>query len=271
VIHAILLNMTLFESAGLGVPTTWGEIQAAAKALTDPSKGTYGIQLSTWQTFTVPLLAAGGTKLFSDDLTKVAANTPGGVAAFEIVFQKIGWEAKSSVPLGFTDDQANALALEGKIGMMWREESGIKAVWRKQAPDIKLDVVPMPAVEGTEGKPSVWTNVGFLFLAESSKHKEDALKLLKFLATKHVQEEYVVKGVDLMSPMKGVVPTDVDPVVGKFLSYLPMGSGTQVSVNWREATVAFSQETEAIWSGQKTAKQALADLEAAVNPILDGS
>jgi len=74
-----------------------------------------------------------------------------------------------------------------------------------------------------------------------------------------------------MSPMKGVAPKDVDPVVAKFLSYLPMGSGTQVSVNWREVTVALQQEAEAIWSGQKTAKQALADFETMINPILDGN
>jgi len=271
VIHAILLNMTLFESAGLAIPQTWEEIRAAAKALTDPASGTYGIQLTTWQTFTVPLLAAGGTRLLSDDLTKATANTPGGVAAFETVFEKIGQEDKSSVPLGFTNDQANALALEGKIGMMWREQSGIKAVWRKQKPDIKLDVIPMPKIEGTQGQPSVWTNVGFLFMAEGSKSKEAALGLLKFLASKSVQEEYVIKGVDLMSPMKGVAPKDVDPVVAKFLSYLPMGSGTQVSVNWREVTVALQQEAEAIWSGQKTAKQALADFETVIKPVLDGS
>lgn len=271
VIHAILLNMTLFESFGLTVPETWDDIRAAAKALTDASKGTYGIQLSTWQTFTVPLLVAGGTQVLSEDLTRVTANTPGGVAAFETVFQEIGKNDQSAVPLGFTDDQANALALEGKVGIMWREQSGIKNIWRKQQPDIKLDVIPMPKVEGTEGKPAVWTNVGFLFVAEGSKRKEDAFKLLRFLSTKSVQEEYVVKGVDLMSPMKGVVPQDVDPVVAKFLSYLPIGSGTQVSVNWREASVALKQEAEAIWSGQKTAKQALADFEAMINPILDGS
>lgn len=271
VIHAILLNMTLFESFGLTVPETWDDIRAAAKALTDASKGTYGIQLSTWQTFTVPLLVAGGTQVLSEDLTRVTANTPGGVAAFETVFQEIGKNDQSAVPLGFTDDQANALALEGKVGIMWREQSGIKNIWRKQQPDIKLDVIPMPKVEGTEGKPAVWTNVGFLFVAEGSKRKEDAFKLLRFLSSKSVQEEYVVKGVDLMSPMKGVVPQDVDPVVAKFLSYLPIGSGTQVSVNWREASVALKQEAEAIWSGQKTAKQALADFEAMINPILDGS
>ncbi len=271
VIHAMLLNMTLFESSGLAIPETWDDIRTAAKALTDAGKGTYGIQLSTWQTFTVPLLVAGGTQVLSEDLTRVTANTLGGVAAFETVFQEIGKNDQSAVPLGFTDDQANALALEGKVGIMWREQSGIKNIWRKQRPDIKLDVIPMPKVEGTEGKPAVWTNVGFLFVAEGSKRKEDAFKLLKFLSSKSVQEEYVVKGVDLMSPMKGVVPQDVDPVVAKFLSYLPIGSGTQVSINWREASVALKQEAEAIWSGQKTAKQALADFEATINPILDGS
>ncbi len=208
----------------------------------------------------------------SDDLNEVTANSPGGVAAWQTALEGIAWEDQSAVPVGFTADQREDLALNGKIGMMWREESDIKSVWRQEAPDIELEVIPLPKVEGTDGQPAVWTNVGFLFVAENSPHKEEAVELLRFLADQKVQEQYVIEGVDLMSPMKGVeTPAEeVDPIVEKYLSYLPHGVGTQISVHWREATEALVQEAQAVMTGQKTAEQALADFEATVEPVLDG-
>jgi hypothetical protein len=46
--------------------------------------------------------------------------------------------------------------------------------------------------------------------------------------------------------------------------------GTQVSIHWREATNSLVQEAHAVMSGIKTPEQALADVEATVNPVLDG-
>ena len=271
VVHALVLNMNLFKAKGLPAPKTWDEIASAARELTDPSNGIYGMEYPTttsW-TYLVPLLASGGAGVLGEDLTEVVANTPGGVAAWEVALERIVAEDKSATAVSFTTDQLLDLSLKGQIAMMWAEQSQI-GLFREQAPDLELDVMPLPAIPDSGGQPSVWTNTGFLFMGENSEHQDQAAELIRFLASKRVQDEYVVKGVNLMSPMKGVEPGEVDPVVAKFLSYLPNGAGPVISTHWSDAAEALRQESQAVATGQKGAEQALRDFEATVEPVLDG-
>jgi len=270
-----VLNMTLFNEKGVAAPTNWEEFRAAAQALTDTAAGTYGVVAdagpTNWTTM-VPLLAAGGTKLLSDDLLTVTANTEGGVAAFETLLENIAWNDQSSTPVGFTADQIRSLALDGKIGMIWQETSTIKAVWRAEAPDLELATIPMLKLTD-DGTNASWANIGFMFMAQQSADKEGAFKLLEYLSTDDIQVEYVQKGVDLLPLKKDIAGLpDIDPIVEEMVSWLGegYGVGTQISVRWRDATTSLVQEAQAVLSGAKTAAQALADVEATVGPILDG-
>jgi len=270
-----VLNMNLFNEKGVGIPTNWEEFRSAAQALTDTDAGVYGIDVpasSTNWVVLIPLLAAGGTKLLSDDLMSVTANTEGGRAAFKMLLEEITWNDQSSIPVGFTDDQRRDLRLSGKVGMTWVETSGIKAVWRAEAPDLELATIPMLKLTD-DGTNASWANIGFMFMAQQSADKEGAFTLLEYLATDEIQVDYVQKGVDLL-PLKKGIPAlpDIDPIVAEMVSWLDegWGVGTQISIRWREATNSLVQESHAVMSGLKTAEQALADVEATVGPILDG-
>ena len=270
-----VLNMNLFKEKGVGVPTNWEEFRAAAKALTDTTAGTYGIatpaQVTNWVVM-VPLLAAGGTKLLSDDLLKVTANTEGGQAAIKALCEDIVWTDQSGTPVGATDDQVRALYLGGKIGMTWAETSSIKAVWRKEAADLELATIPMLKLTD-DGTNASWANIGFMFMAEAAKDKEGAFKLLEYLSTDEIQVDYVQKGVDLLPLKNNIAPLpDIDPIVAEMVSWLGegWGVGTQIGIHWREATNALVQETQAVMSGQKSAADALKAVEDTVNPVLDG-
>jgi len=270
-----LLNMNMFKAKGINPPTNWEEFRAAAKALTDISAGTYGVVTpagTTNWTVMIPLLAAGGAKLLSDDLTKVTANTEGGQAAIKMLCEDIVWNDKSGTPVGATADQVTSLSLSGKIGMMWTETSSIKAVWRKEAADIELATIPMLKLTD-DGTNASWANIGFMFMAEASKGKDAAFKFLEYLATNEIQVEYVQKGVDLLPLKKNIASLpDIDPIVEEMVSWLGegWGVGTQISIRWREATNSLVQETQAVLSGQKSAADALQAVEDTVNPILDG-
>jgi multiple sugar transport system substrate-binding protein len=270
-----VLNMNLFNEKGIAIPTNWEEFRAAAIALTDSAAGTYGIVAPAGATnwvVMVPLLAAGGTKVLSDDLLTVTANTEGGVAAFKMLLEDIIWNDQASTPVGSTDDQVRSLALGGKVGMHWQETSSIKAVWRTEAPDIELATIPMLKLTD-DGTNASWANIGFMFMAEQSKENQGAFQLLEYLSTDEIQVEYVQKGVDLLPLKKNIAPLpDIDPIVEEMVSWLDQGwgVGTQISIRWREATNSLVQESQAVMSGTKTAAQALADVEATVNPILDG-
>ena len=267
--------MSLFNEHGLGLPTNWEEFRHAAQAMTDTDAGTYGIDVpatsTNWVTM-IPLLAAGGVKLLSDDLTHVTANVEGGQAAFRALLEEIVYNDQSSMPVGSTGDQRRDLAFGGKVGIMWQETSAIKAQWRTEAPDLELGAIPMLQLTD-DGQNACWANVGFMFIASSSADNEGAFALLEYLATDEIQVDYVQKSVDLLPLKKDIAPLqDVDPIVGEMVSWLGKGYGvgTQISIRWREATNTLVQESHAVMSGLKTAEQALADVEATVNPILDG-
>ena len=270
-----VLNMDLFKAKNLKAPTNWEEFRAAAKALTDSGAGVYGVVVdagpTNWTTM-VPLLAAGGTRLLSDDLTKVTANTEGGVTAFKMLLEDIAWNDKSSTPTGFTADQIKSLVIGGKVGMFWQETSSIKAVMRKEAPKMELATIPMLKL-ADNGTNASWANIGFMFMAEKSKDNDAAFKLLEYLSTDDIQVDYVEKGVDLLPLKKNIAPLpDVDPIVAEMVSWLGKGYGvgTQIGIHWREATNSLVQEAQAVLSGQKQAKQALDDVAATVGPVLDG-
>jgi ABC-type glycerol-3-phosphate transport system substrate-binding protein len=158
------------------------------------------------------------------------------------------------------------------VGMSWAETSSIKAVWRTQAPDLELATIPMLKLTD-DGIPASWANIGFMFMAEASKDKEGAFKLLEYLSTDEIQVDYVQKGVDLLPLKRDIAPLpDVDPIVAEMVSWLSegWGVGTQISIHWREATDSLVQETQAVLSGVKSAQQALDDVAATVGPVLDG-
>jgi multiple sugar transport system substrate-binding protein len=277
VVQAWLLNMDLFNAAGLSAPTNWEEFRNAAIELTDIDAGVYGLNAisdanaTNWVVL-IPLLAAGGAKLLSDDLLSVTANSEGGVAAFKALLEDIVWNDQAAMPVGFTKDQRLALGTEGKVGMFWQEQSYIKPRWRASLPDTEFDVIPMLKLT-EDGHDADWANVGFMFIAQQSADKEAAFTLLEYLSTDEIQVEYVQKSVDLLPLKKGIAPLeDIDPLVAKMVSFLDEGNGvgTQISIRWREACNALVQESEAVMSGQKTAAQALADVESIVAPILDG-
>ena len=275
VVQGWLCNMTLFGEKGLDAPANWAEFRQAAQALTDADAGTYGINVpasSTNWVVMIPLLAAGGTQLLSDDLTEVTANTEGGQAAFRALLEEITFADQSSVPVGFTPDQRRDLNLGGQVGMIWQENSAIKAQWRTEAPDLELDIIPMLQLT-EDGQNASWANVGFMFMASSSAANDGAFTFLEYLGSDEIQVDYVQKSVDLLPLKKDIAPLDdIDPIVAEMVSWLGQGYGvgTQISIRWRDATNALVQESHAVMSGLKTAEEALSAVEEIVNPILDG-
>lgn len=271
-----ICNMNLFNEKGLSLPTNWEEFREVARALTDPDAGTYGIaplieDFSSWIIY-IPLLATGGASLMNDDLTQFAANSEGGVAAFRTLYEEIVASDQSATPLGFTDDQFNAAARSGKVGMQWQETSAIKAVWRQEAADLELAAIPMLQLT-EDGKNASWANIGFMFMAKQSAEKEGAFKLLEYLATDEIQVDYVEKGVDLLPLKKDIAPLpDADPLVSDIVSWLGegWGVGTTISIRWLEANNILRQEVQSIMTGEKSAAEALASAEELINPILDG-
>jgi multiple sugar transport system substrate-binding protein len=119
---AVLLffNENLFDAAHMAYPTnswTWSQEMAAAKKLTDPAKGVWGLfQPVTFFEFYKALDQAGG-QFFNSSKTKATFNSPAGVAAAEHLVSKLGTTMPTLAQIGNTPNFDTNLFMSGKLAM----------------------------------------------------------------------------------------------------------------------------------------------------------
>ncbi|GAA4174398.1 sugar ABC transporter substrate-binding protein [Gryllotalpicola koreensis] len=113
---ALYYNVDMLKAAGITPPTTWDELQADAKKLTDPSKGVYGFAMSnintyegTWQF--LPLFWTNGGD--EKDIDTAAAAQ---ALQFDVDLQNDGSMSKSSV--NWSQQDVNNQFIAGKAAMM---------------------------------------------------------------------------------------------------------------------------------------------------------
>lgn len=137
---ALYYNSDMLTAAGITPPTTWDELQADAKKLTDPSKGVYGFAMSnintyegTWQF--LPLMWTNGGNEKNIDTADTAK-----AVQFDVDLQNDGSMSKSSVT--WSQQDVNNQFVAGKAAMM------INGPWQlpvlSTTKGLKFDSVPIP-------------------------------------------------------------------------------------------------------------------------------
>jgi len=175
----LFYNKDLFRAAGVPFPTakwTWKDEMAAAKKLTNASKGVWGdYQPIQFYEF-YKVLAQNGGSFFNANKSKATFDSPAGIAAAQWLLSKPG----SVMP---TQEQQAGLGDDAmfKLGKLAMWHNGI---WQfaamKDAP-FQWDVVVEPA--GKVKANHFFANT----IAASSKtaHPKEAWEWLKFLAGSH--------------------------------------------------------------------------------------
>jgi len=113
---ALYYNVDMLKAAGVTPPKTWDELQAAARKLTDPSKGVYGFAMSnintyegTWQF--LPFLWTNGGDEKNIDTPEAAQ-----ALQLDVDLQNDGSMSKSSV--NWSQQDVNNQFVAGKAAMM---------------------------------------------------------------------------------------------------------------------------------------------------------
>jgi multiple sugar transport system substrate-binding protein len=113
---ALYYNTDMLKAAGITPPTTWAELQADAKKLTNPSKKIYGFAMSnintyegTWQF--LPFFWSNG-----GDEKNINTPQAAQALAFDVALQNDGSMSKSSVSWAQAD--VNNQFIAGKAAMM---------------------------------------------------------------------------------------------------------------------------------------------------------
>ncbi len=182
---AVVYNKDLFKAAGLKEPTpdwTWDDLQADAKAVTDPANKVFGLawpndgsETTVWE-YEAMLWEAGGDILNSDN-TQAAFNSEGGVRALTTLQQM---NQDGSLFLDFHPDsgQSENLFNSGKIGMI------ITGPWDLSSfPDAKYGVVQMPSFDAGGSHVTIAGPDNWVIFDNGSDRVEASWEFLQFLAS----------------------------------------------------------------------------------------
>ncbi|MBI3322425.1 MAG: extracellular solute-binding protein [Candidatus Omnitrophica bacterium] len=181
--RVLFYNRALFARAGLNPdapPATWQALLDAAKAVDALGPEIYGFGIhvgeayAPWQEF-LPFAWGNGGKVLDDGWTRCLMDQPPVVEAMRFY--------KSLKPHSLVErqPQVNQLFAEGRVGVQVSGAWNL-AVIPRMNPTLNFGVGLVPKPSERRGTPASFAGGEMLVILNSSKHREAALQLARFLA-----------------------------------------------------------------------------------------
>lgn len=258
----LFYNQELLDAAGVEVPTTWSELEAACEALT--TDGTYGLAISaigneegTFQ-YMPWLLSAGGSVT---DMTG-----EGAVESMEFLYGLIEKGYVSKEVINWTQADAEKQFASGQAAMM------INGPWQfdgiaSDAPDLQYGVTLVPkADDGDYASVLGGENIG---ICAGSEHVEEAWKFITWITSAEKSAE-ICSSIGRYSPRADVdiQAMFADDPLNSALAQAMEGAGSRgPSPVWPELSAAIYTAEQEIFTGQKDVQTALADAQATIDAL----
>ncbi|WP_165452463.1 ABC transporter substrate-binding protein [Paenibacillus thalictri] len=276
----IFFNKNLFKEKGLKTPLelykegnwTYDEFFKTAKALTDSSKGVYGGYLITangwksWEDAYLDTFWAYGADFMDEAGAKFLLNSPEGEKSLQAISDMIFKDQSHPKP-------GDQISFEGgKIGMSRQNYAYVNTA--RAVKDFEWDIAPMP--RGTNKDAPAATGLAAYSVMQDSKHKLEAIELLKFMTSKEAMTEFsfmyvpnrssvlasdaLTKGFE--SPTKeGIKASLIDPMNGKLRAQ-------NAHKNWQQIDVKVQTVLDMLYTKTYTVKDVLKKMEDEVTPLL---
>ena len=238
----------MFKSAGIAYPAndwTFDDFLTAAKKLTH-RPDIFGISFEEDSLFYLPYLMSEGGGILSDDLSRLTIDEPAsqkGLKFYADLRKKYHVAPQKSESASATMAQ---MFLQGRLAM---HLSGRWLVpkYREEAV-FEWDVAPFP--KGDAGSVVPMDASGWA-ISKTSKHKPEALKLIKFLSSKNSIEKLTKSG--LIIPARkdcaNSVLNEKKPANSQvFIDVINTSKPTPVSVNYNEINDKIKEFTEKIFN-----------------------
>lgn len=213
------VNKEMFDQNGIKIPETYNELVTAVKAFR--AKGitpmTVGAkdEWPTTQYFDIMAIRDAGAKVCNDALNKKGTyEDPGFIDAAAKFQELVKLQAFNDGALGLTRDESEMPFYEGKVpmyvngswtvGNIQKDNSKIKG---------KILALKFPIIEGGKGEINDFTGgaaEGF-YVGANTKHKEEAVKLLKYITQNHSREAYLA-GAGIPTWKMDVDESKIDPL-----------------------------------------------------------
>ena len=249
------------KAAGVSVPTTWTELEAAAKALT---KGTTkGLALSavgseegTFQFMPFLLSAGGNVDNLASEKSVKALNYISGLV-------KNGYVSKEAI--NWTQADVEKQFASGSAAMMINGPWNIASV-KKDAPNKKWSVTKIPKAD--DGDYASVLGGENLVICKGAK-KDAAWDFIKYLSSKENSAELCAK-IGRFSPRSDVDVQEMfkdDPVLALFAGLMPNAKSRGPHQKWPEISSAIQTALQESLTGQKSAADAMKDAKAKADEV----
>lgn len=266
----LFYNKDLFDAAGVGYPTaewTWKDELAAAKKLTNKSKGIYGTYapIQFWEFYKT--IAQNGGSIFNKDKTVATVNSPENVEALQWMVDKVNKYKVTPNDKEMSGQADGDLFKAGKIAML---RTGIWMIDSFKDAKFKWDIALEPG--NTQKAHHFFANA--LAISKTTKNPEAAWKWLKFMsASKEAAKIRVdsswelpaVSNTDLVNAYLQKTPPQNRKVVFDALDTLVV---PPVIPEWNKLQDLFTKELDLVKLGQKKPKDALNELQPQVQALL---
>jgi multiple sugar transport system substrate-binding protein len=277
-VRALHYRKDFLKEAGInGPPKTWAELTAAAKALTrrdgagNITRSGFWVPTShPYKTIQVwiPFMWSNGGRFFSEDGCQAAFNRPEGVEALRYLSDLLNVH-KVDFPGSIVRD--NTDWAQGKVALMI-SNFGVRK-WVKDFPDlVKAGVAGFAPTPHNEGKTSVSEmGANYFVMASTSKQKDEAAKLLKFLTTSRFAIAYAA--------LDHQVPAAKGPEAARYMDtdvfakgYAELidagGRGLPRHPRWTEINDLVTAAIDQVYLKARNAQQAMDDAATQVNRII---
>ncbi len=277
---ALYYRKDLLNKYKLTPPKTWDEMAKDAKTVLDGEKNAdmqgFVFQGNAYEGLTCNALewikSNGGGQIVEPD-GKISVNNPKAAAALDMVKSWVGTIAPKGA-LAYQEEESRGVWQLGNSVFM-RNWPYAYALGNKDDSKVKdkFDVVPLPAGSG-DGAASAATLGGWnLAVSKYSKHADDAVKAVMFLASAKVQKDNALKQTHLPTIVAVYDDADVkkdQPVLVKwkdvFLNAVPRPSAP-TKTKYNEVSNLFWTAVHDTISGNGSSKDNLATLEAKLTDL----
>jgi multiple sugar transport system substrate-binding protein len=263
----------MFEAAGIdGPPQTWEEFEAAAAALTDPSKGQYGYEMFASESayYWYPWLYQAGGDLLSEDGSEVLFTSDEAMEAANFYVDLVQYSPPDYLNSNSWDGRV-AFA-EGQVGM-YMAGAWFAGTLMEEFPDIDGKWATAPLPEGPAGCKTTIAGDALMMLSQTG-NSDAAWLWMEFLSRPETiaRLTYETEGTllpPLTSLLEGEEIIEEKPVLEGFIDLMPCGVASTVSnPKFPRIETILNEELGKAMYGEQSAEEALENTAQQAEAIL---
>lgn len=270
-VYALYYRADLFAEKGIEVPTTWEEMQAAAKQLVEGDKYKFEVVPNDCFHWCQFLFQAGGSILNEDD-TEAAFDSEAGVAALD--YQRSFLDDGTGVYWGTEEGDAMAGIKDGRIGM-FQDGPYWMGLLKDGAPEMKGDwaVATAPYSVG----PGSYLGGTGLSIPVNAAHPEEAWLFVQYMLELPQQigvYQYAGAAPATTAALSSPELNKPDPYFGGeapfavFLDAMDTATHFPYVSPWSDIDTEIATMVELVMLGESEPQPALDDTAAKANDLL---